>query len=46
MLNKIIKFSLDQRLTVLVLSAVVLIAGMVALMRTEVDIFPDLNARR
>jgi CzcA family heavy metal efflux pump len=44
MLNKIIKFSLDQRLTVLVLSAVVLIAGMVALMRTEVDIFPDLNA--
>lgn len=44
MLNKIIKFSLDQRLTVLVLSAVVLIAGVTALMRTEVDIFPDLNA--
>ncbi len=44
MLNKIIKFSLDQRLTVLVLSAIVLIAGVTALMRTEVDIFPDLNA--
>ena len=44
MLNKIIKFSLDQRLTILVLSAVVLIAGVTALMRTEVDIFPDLNA--
>lgn len=44
MLNRIIKFSLDQRLTVLVLSAVVLIAGVIALLRTEVDIFPDLNA--
>ncbi|MDE5648250.1 MAG: CusA/CzcA family heavy metal efflux RND transporter [Muribaculaceae bacterium] len=44
MLNRIIKFSLDQRLTVLVLSAVVLVAGIAALMRTEVDIFPDLNA--
>ena len=44
MLNKIIKFSLDQRLTIIVLSAVVLIAGVTALMRTEVDIFPDLNA--
>lgn len=44
MLNKIIKFSLDNRLAILVLSGLLLIYGMVVLMRTEVDIFPDLNA--
>lgn len=44
MLNRIIRFSLDNRLTVLVLTAVILIAGTITLLRTEVDIFPDLNA--
>lgn len=44
MLNKIIRFSLDNRLTVLILTALALIGGVVALMRMEVDIFPDLNA--
>lgn len=44
MLNKIIRYSLNSRLTVLVLSAVVLVAGMITLFSTEVDIFPDLNA--
>lgn len=44
MLNKIIKFSLDNRLIVLLLSVVILVAGMLTLLRTEVDIFPDLNA--
>lgn len=44
MLNRIIKFSLDNRLTVLILMAVVFVAGMITLVRTEVDIFPDLNA--
>ncbi len=44
MLNKIIKFSLDNRLAVIVISALILIYGMVVLLRTEVDIFPDLNA--
>ena len=44
MLNRIIKFSLDNRLIILVLSAVILLAGMLTLLRTEVDIFPDLNA--
>ncbi len=44
MLNKIIRFSLDNRLTVLIISAVILIAGTITLLRTEVDIFPDLNA--
>ncbi|RXE72464.1 efflux RND transporter permease subunit [Muribaculaceae bacterium Isolate-002 (NCI)] len=44
MLNRIIKFSLDNRLIVLLLSAVILMGGVFTLLRTEVDIFPDLNA--
>lgn len=44
MLDRIIRFSLDNRLLVLFLSFLILAAGMVALFRTEVDIFPDLNA--
>ena len=44
MLNKIIHFSLGNRLSVLILSLLVLISGIVVLLRTEVDIFPDLNA--
>lgn len=44
MLNKIIHFSLANRLTVLILSVVILVAGTITLLRTEVDIFPDLNA--
>lgn len=44
MLNKFIQFSLNNRLTILILSAVMMIAGTVVLFRTKVDIFPDLNA--
>ena len=44
MLNRIIKFSLDNRLAIIVLSGLILIYGVIVLMRTEVDIFPDLNA--
>ena len=44
MLNKIINFSLNNRLTILILSIVMMVAGTVVLLRTEVDIFPDLNA--
>ena len=44
MLNRIIKFSLDNRVAVLVISGLLLIYGMIVLLRTEVDIFPDLNA--
>ena len=44
MLNKIIKGSLNNRLTVLILTGLLLCAGVVVLMRMEVDIFPDLNA--
>lgn len=44
MLNKIIHFSLYNRLLVLILSGLLLLAGVVTLINTEVDIFPDLNA--
>ena len=44
MLNKIIKGSLDNRLAVVVLTGLLLIAGVIVMMRMEVDIFPDLNA--
>ena len=44
MLNRIIHFSLYNRVVVLLLSAVLMFAGVVMLLRTEVDIFPDLNA--
>lgn len=44
MLNRIIKYSLDNRIAVVLLTAIIAIWGCVTLMNTEVDIFPDLNA--
>lgn len=44
MLNKIIHWSLINRISVLVLSAIILFSGCYILVHTEVDIFPDLNA--
>lgn len=44
MLNRIINWSLVNRLSVLALSSAILIAGLYILFHTEVDIFPDLNA--
>jgi len=44
MLNKIIHTSLANRAIVLVLSALIMMAGIWALTRTDVDIFPDLTA--
>lgn len=44
MLNRIIRFSLDNRLTILILTGLAMIFGIVVLLRTDVDIFPDLNA--
>ncbi len=44
MLNKIIHFSLHSRLVVLILSAIILVAGVITLINEEIDIFPDLNA--
>lgn len=44
MLNRIIRLSLDNRMAVLIISALILVAGTLTLTRMEVDIFPDLNA--
>lgn len=44
MLNKIIHFSLHNRLAVCIVAALLMIFGTILLFRTEVDIFPDLNA--
>ena len=44
MLDKIIKFSLHNRLLILVCSVVLVFMGLYSVHRTEVDVFPDLNA--
>lgn len=44
MLNRIIDFSLKNRLTILILAGLVMVFGTVVLTRSEIDIFPDLNA--
>lgn len=44
MLNKIIEFSLHNRLLVVVFSALVAAVGIYTATRMEVDVFPDLNA--
>lgn len=44
MLNKIIHYSLHNRVAILIITGVLLIAGCFALIRSDVDIFPDLNA--
>lgn len=44
MLNKIISFSLENRLVILLAAVLLTVGGTVATMQTEVDVFPDLNA--
>ena len=44
MLNRIIKFSLSNRIVVLILAGLLLLTGTAVLLRMDVDIFPDLNA--
>ena len=44
MLNKIIHFSLQNRILVLVASMLLLIGGTYTALHTEVDVFPDLTA--
>lgn len=44
MLNKIIKFSLNNRLLVLLAAVLLIVAGLYTARNTEVDVFPDLNA--
>ncbi len=44
LLNGIIRFSLNNRMAVLVIAALCLAAGIYSTLHTEVDVFPDLNA--
>ncbi len=44
MLNKIIKFSLDNRLIIIVASMLLILGGTYTARNMEVDVFPDLNA--
>lgn len=44
MLNKIIQFSLNNRLIILVASVLIIIGGCFTISNIEVDVFPDLNA--
>lgn len=44
MLNKIIKASLSNRVTVLIITGIVLLWGCYTVINTDIDIFPDLNA--
>lgn len=44
MLNKLIRFSLDNRLVVLIASVLLMLAGAYTASNMEVDVFPDLNA--
>lgn len=44
LLNGIIRFSLNNRMVVLVIAALCLVAGIYSTTHTEVDVFPDLNA--
>lgn len=44
MLNKIIAFSLENRLVVLVISLLLTLSGVYVAYNMEVDVFPDLNA--
>ena len=44
MLNKIIKFSLNNRITVMVAAMLLLISGLYTANNMEVAVFPDLNA--
>ena len=46
MLNKLIKFSLQNRLLVVSLSALVLVYGSVTLINLPIDVLPDLNRPR
>lgn len=44
MLNKIIKFSLDNRLVILLAAILLMLGGIYTTQNIEVDVFPDLNA--
>ena len=46
MLNKIIRFSLDNRLAIVIVSVLLMLFGVYTTGNMEVDVFPDLNAPR
>ena len=44
MLDRIIKFSLNNRLIILMLALLLTLAGTYTISKMDVDVFPDLNA--
>lgn len=44
MLNKIIRFSLDHKLFILLAAILLMVAGLWSANRTDIDVFPDLTA--
>lgn len=44
MLNEIIKFSLKNRILVMIITGIIFVAGLFIATNSEVDVFPDLNA--
>ncbi len=44
MLNRIIRFSLNNRLAILIAAVVIMVIGIYTARTAEVDVFPDLNA--
>lgn len=44
MLNRIIGFSLKNRILVLIITGLILVVGTIVTVNSEVDVFPDLNA--
>lgn len=44
MLNQIIRFSLNNRLVIMIAAVIIILAGSYTASRMEVDVFPDLNA--
>ncbi|MDE6715802.1 MAG: efflux RND transporter permease subunit, partial [Muribaculaceae bacterium] len=44
MLNKIIRMSLSNRVVVLIATGIILCVGVMTALRSEIDVFPDLNA--
>lgn len=44
MLNKIIKFSLDHKLFIIMAAVLLMVAGLWSANRTDIDVFPDLTA--
>ena len=44
MLNKIIKFSLDNKLLILLAAVILIVAGTYTTQKMDVDVFPDLTA--